>query len=60
MAHPPGRKKRTRRRRLPRNIAQKTDREIMTRIFGKRVMAQLDKLTEDSDDTDANHSIHSR
>ena len=59
MAHPPGRKK-TRRRRLPRNIAQKTDREIMTRIFGKRVMAELDKLTEDPDDSDTNHSIHSR
>ena len=33
-------------RKLPRNIGEKTDREIMVRLFGKRAMAELDKVAE--------------
>ena len=32
-------------RKLPRNIGEKTDREIIVRLFGKRAMAELDKVT---------------
>ncbi len=33
-------------RKLPRNIGEKNDREIMVRLFGKRAMAELDKVVE--------------
>lgn len=42
MTKPP---KKKRRRKVPRNIVEKTDREAMTRIFGKRVMKEVDQLT---------------
>ena len=32
-----------RRRKVPRNIAEKTDREIMETVFGKRVMKATDR-----------------
>jgi len=39
-------------RRLPRNITEKTDREVMTRIFGKRAVGQLDKVLQEHDGQD--------
>ena len=38
-----------RRRRLPKNITTKPDREIMTRIFGKRAMKELHEKLEEHD-----------
>ena len=39
----------SRRRKLPKNITEKTDREIMTRIVGKRVMKKLDEVLQEQD-----------
>jgi len=36
-----------RKRRLPRNIVQRTDAEVMERLFGKRVKRELDKLAKE-------------
>ena len=36
-----------RRRKVPRNIARKTDREIMEAVFPKRVMAEIDRAAAD-------------
>lgn len=41
-------KKPKRKRTLPHNIAEKTDAEIMERIFGKRAKRELDKIAKDS------------
>ena len=35
--------KRKRRRKVPRNIVQKTDRELAETVLGKRVMKQVDR-----------------
>ncbi len=35
--------KKKRRRRVPRNIVQKTDRELAETVLGKRVMKQVDR-----------------
>ena len=32
---------------LPRDIAKRPDREIMTRIFGKRVMNEVDRVLQE-------------
>ncbi|WP_420462036.1 hypothetical protein [Candidatus Palauibacter sp.] len=36
--------KKKRRRTVPANIAQKTDREIMETVFGKRVLGKVDEV----------------
>lgn len=36
-----------RRRKVPRNIVEKTDREIMEAVFGKRVMHKVDAVLAD-------------
>ena len=47
------RKRRKRKRTLPANIAEKTDREIMETVFGKRVMGKVDDaLAEQNATTD--------
>lgn len=33
-------------RKLPKDIAQRPDREVMEKVFGKKVVKELDKLTE--------------
>ncbi len=39
-------------RKLPKDIAERADREIMERLFGKRVMKKVDALVaERSEDT---------
>ena len=38
-----------RRRAVPKNITEKTDREIMTTLFGKRVMKEVDLVLEEQD-----------
>ncbi len=38
-------------RKLPKDIAERTDREIMERLFGKRVMKEVDKLTKEEPET---------
>jgi len=35
-----------RKRRLPRNIVERPDSEIVERLFGKRVKRELDKVAE--------------
>ena len=40
-------KKRQRKRTVPRNIGERTDREIMDIVFSKRVMKQVDRVLED-------------
>lgn len=41
------RKKKKRRRKVPRNIAEKPDREIVERVLGKRVLKELDRVVSD-------------
>ena len=48
------------RRKLPRNIVEKTDREIMARIFGKRVMKKIDKALQEHDGQDVADSHNER
>lgn len=43
----PSRRRKRRRRTVPRNIGDRTDREIMEIVLGKRVMRQVDRLLED-------------
>lgn len=40
-------RKRKRRRKVPRNIAEKPDREIVERVLGKRVLKELDRVVSD-------------
>ena len=35
-------------RRLPKNILEKTDAEVIEKLFGKRVKRELDRLVESS------------
>ena len=44
------------RRKLPKNITEKTDREIMTRVVGKRVMKKLDEALQEHDGQDVTNS----
>lgn len=55
MAKP--RKKVKRKRAVPKSLAQKDDREIMDRIFGKRTMRKVDEVTKpwNEDDSDVMH-----
>ncbi len=46
--------KRKRKRRLPKNLTEKTDVEIVEKIFGKRVKRELDKLIEQPESADKN------
>ena len=39
--------KKKKRRKLPRNIVEKTDREALTRILGKRVMKEADAVADE-------------
>lgn len=39
-------RKKPRKRKLPDDIMERPDREVMTILFGKRVMKELDKMTE--------------
>ena len=42
-----------RRRKIPRNIVEKTDREIMETVFGKRVLKKVDEvLSEQNEQAD--------
>ena len=34
-------------RKLPRDITERPDREVMEKLFGKRVMKEVDKLTRE-------------
>lgn len=43
-------KQKKKRRKLPKNIVEKTDREAMTQIFGKRVMKEVDHVLEEQSD----------
>lgn len=36
-------------RRLPKNITEKPDREVMERIFGKRIMDEVDRVLQEHD-----------
>ncbi len=45
------RRKTKRRRKVPRNIAQKTDREIMEAVFPKRVMQEVDRVVAEHNGT---------
>ena len=45
-------KKPRRRNKLPKDIMERPDREVMTILFGKRIMKELDKMTEDDEKTD--------
>ena len=56
MADPPSKQ----RRRLPKNIAEKTDREIMTRIFGKRAMKELDQVLQEHNGQEVTDSHNER
>ena len=38
--------KKKRRRTVPANLAEKSDREIMERLFGKRVLKEVDTVLE--------------
>ena len=38
-------KKPRKRNKLPKDIMERPDREVMTILFGKRVMKELDKMT---------------
>ena len=40
-------KKKKKKRKLPKNIAERPDREIMEKLFGKRIMKELDKLRKE-------------
>ena len=40
------------RRRLPKNIAEKPDREVMERIFGKQAMRKVDQALQEYDGQD--------
>ena len=44
-------KKPRRRDKLPKDIMERPDREVMTILFGKRVMKELDKMTEEDETT---------
>ena len=52
MAKP--RKKVKRKRSVPRSLAQKDDREIMERIFGKRTMRKVDEVAKPWNKDDSN------
>ncbi len=41
---------------LPKDIATRTDREIMTRIFGKRVMNEVDRVLQEKGGGSVNDS----
>lgn len=45
-------KKPRKRNKLPKDIAERPGREIMTILFGKRVMRELDKMTDYEEKTD--------
>ena len=48
------RKRKQRRRSVSRNIARKTDREIMETIFPKRVMNEVDQVLADHESRSEN------
>jgi hypothetical protein len=39
--------KEKKKRKLPKDITKKPDREVMEKLFGKRVVKELDKLTSE-------------
>lgn len=49
--------KRKRRRKVPRSIAQKTDREIMEAVFPKRVMQEVDRVVAEHREKGRNASV---
>ena len=53
--------KKRKKRLLPRDITQRSDHEIMEKLFGKRIMKEVDKLAEERsevvDKTEDNSSI---
>lgn len=50
------RRKQTRRRKVPRNIGDKTDREIMESVLGKRVLKEADRVLAEYNGTTDNAS----
>ena len=48
-------KKKKRRRKVPRNIVEKTDREIMETVFGKRVMHKVDAVLTERNRGEGSH-----
>ena len=42
MSHPPKRK-----RRLPRNITERSDTEVIERIFGKRTKREMERIAKE-------------
>ena len=44
--------KKRKRRKLPKNITERPDREVMERIFGKRVRKEVDKVTKPAETKD--------
>ena len=57
MAHTPRRRKRKRRRTVPRKIGEKTEREIMETVLGKRVLEEADRVLAEYDGTTDRTSI---
>lgn len=51
------RPKAKRRRKVPRSIAHKTDREIMEAVFPKRVMNEVDRVVNEHREKGRNASI---
>ena len=45
--HSKRKRKPKRHRKVPRNIVEKTDREVMDTVFGKRVMHKVDQVLAD-------------
>ena len=45
-------KKPKKRRKLPKDITERPDREVMTILFGKRMLKEPDKMTEYDPKTD--------
>ncbi len=49
--------KKPRKRKLPKDITERPDREVMTILFGKRVMKELDKMTDYDEKTDPKNQV---
>ena len=56
MVHYPKRKKRKSKKRklrkLPEDITERPDREVMEKVFGKRVLKEVDKVTKPAETKD--------
>ena len=50
-------KRKPKKRKLPDDIMERPDREVMTILFGKRVMKELDKMTDYGEKTDPKNRV---